>query len=162
MKVTDNFVLFWGGEFSNWYSCEFTWRDIKFNCSEQAMMWYKAFMFNDEFNMKNILNSDNPREQKAFGRMVKDFDEDEWDKVKVDIACSFLYAKFSQNEDLKAALLATGDKEIVEASPYDDIWGIALREDDKRCLDKSKWRGQNLLGKALMFVRREIEERNIS
>ena len=35
-------------------------------------------------------------------------------------------AKFSQNSRLKAILLSTEDKIIVEASPYDTIWGIGL------------------------------------
>ena len=65
-------------------------------------------------------------------------------------------AKFSQNSRLKAILLSTEDKIIVEASPYDTIWGIGLYWEDDRVLDINKWRGQNLLGKALMEVREKL------
>ena len=62
-------------------------------------------------------------------------------------------AKFSQNAELKAFLIATGDSVLVEASPYDNVWGISLREDDERAKHPRTWQGQNLLGFALMDVR---------
>lgn len=46
-----------------------------------------------------------------------------------------------------------GNKILVEASPYDKIWGIGLAVTDPRAADQDKWQGQNLLGKALMRVR---------
>jgi hypothetical protein len=42
---------------------------------------------------------------------------------------------------------------LVEASPIDAIWGIALAEDDKDALDIKKWRGENLLGYILTSLR---------
>ena len=64
-----------------------------------------------------------------------------------------LLAKFSQNEDLKKKLLDTGDAWLVECAYSDTIWacGIRLNEDER--FDVSKWRGQNILGFALMEVR---------
>ncbi|WP_374729478.1 NADAR domain-containing protein [Caballeronia calidae] len=50
-------------------------------------------------------------------------------------------------------LLATAPTELVEASPHDVIWGAGLGEHHPDITDKSKWRGQNLLGQALMKVR---------
>jgi len=69
------------------------------------------------------------------------------------------YAKYDQSSRLRNTLLSTEDKIIVEASPYDNIWGIGLhwREDD--CLDPAKWKGQNLLGKALMEVRKQLKNK---
>ena len=58
-----------------------------------------------------------------------------------------------KNERLRAALLATGDTILVEASPYDRIWGIGRGESDPLIADESAWRGLNLLGVALMKVR---------
>ena len=63
------------------------------------------------------------------------------------------YLKFSQHEDLRERLLATGDRILAEASPYDLIWGIGYRAKDDLALDQKNWRGQNLLGKILMSVR---------
>lgn len=42
---------------------------------------------------------------------------------------------------------------LVEASPSDSIWGIGLRRDDPDSREPEKWRGENLLGFALMEVR---------
>ena len=61
------------------------------------------------------------------------------------------YAKFSQNDKLKEFLLNTGNSEIVEASPVDNIWGIGFSS-DKAMENIDKW-GQNLLGETLMKVR---------
>ncbi|WP_199169863.1 NADAR family protein [Rhodopirellula bahusiensis] len=65
-------------------------------------------------------------------------------------------AKFIQNSHLLEFLLGTGDAVLVEASPYDRIWGIGLKADDERAKDPVTWQGQNLLGFALMDVREEL------
>jgi ribA/ribD-fused uncharacterized protein len=54
---------------------------------------------------------------------------------------------------LKKYLIWTGDKILVEASPYDTIWGIGLKATDERATDITQWRGENLLGFSLMIVR---------
>ncbi|MCC2175054.1 NADAR family protein, partial [Oscillospiraceae bacterium CLA-AA-H269] len=38
----------------------------------------------------------------------------------------------------------------------DRIWGIGLSMRDPSRLDRAKWRGQNLLGYALMMVRERL------
>ena len=62
-------------------------------------------------------------------------------------------AKFSQNPDLKEFLLSTGDAILVEASPYDKIWGIGLDKEQAMKGTVEQWQGENLLGCALMEVR---------
>lgn len=42
---------------------------------------------------------------------------------------------------------------IVEAGPVDPIWGIGLAADSPDARHPERWRGHNLLGKALMDVR---------
>lgn len=56
--------------------------------------------------------------------------------------------------DMKKMFLATGDRELVEASPVDRIWGVGFeeREAGER---RVEW-GMNLLGKALMAARERI------
>ena len=49
-----------------------------------------------------------------------------WDKFKYTIVLNGNWFKFSQNRDLREFLLSTGDSVLVEASPYDNIWGIRL------------------------------------
>ena len=80
--------------------------------------------------------------------MVKGFDEDVWERFRVPIALTGNYYKFSQLKEQRSYLLGTGDSLLAEASPYDDIWGIGV--------DVTGWKGQNLLGFALMEVREEI------
>jgi len=45
------------------------------------MMYHKAKAFNDETSMRRIMESANPRKQKALGRKVEGFSEEEWDRV---------------------------------------------------------------------------------
>ncbi len=49
------------------------------------------------------------------------FDQGEWRwKGEAEkVMYNAVYAKFSQNEDLKHCLLETGDTELIEANPYD-------------------------------------------
>lgn len=69
------------------------------------------------------------------------------------VAVRALLAKFSQNEDLKEKLLDTGDAWLVECAHSDTIWACGIRLNEEERFDAAKWRGQNLLGFALMEVR---------
>lgn len=160
MRVVNKRVFFYGSSeiFSNWHRCRFAIDDINFNCSEQAMMYYKAKMFRDSDIANKILIARNPKEQKELGRKVKNFEENHWNKNKEEVMYRILLEKFSQNEELKTELLKYKGYEFVEASPYDKIWGIGLREDNDLILDKSNWRGQNLLGKCLTKVCNELSK----
>jgi ribA/ribD-fused uncharacterized protein len=68
-----------------------------------------------------------------------------------------LVSKFTQDSYSLQCLLDTGDTIIVEASPYDKIWGIGMRATDPRATDPALWEGKNLLGKVLMRARDEIK-----
>ena len=158
--MTHNFTFFWKNRspFSNWYPSRFTHNGITYTRGEQYMMYQKAILFGDTEIAQQILDTDNPAEQKDLGRKVKNYDDSVWSEKRVDIMVDGLYEKFSQNEKLKAALLDTGFTEIAEASPIDRIWGIGYAEDHPNALDKTKWPGQNLLGIVLMRVRDKIRE----
>lgn len=73
---------------------------------------------------------------------------------------SFYNFQFSQNDDLKTILFSTYPKTLVEASPFDKIWGIGLRKDDPGAWNKSTWLGKNLLGEILTRVRDKLREEN--
>lgn len=155
---TATMVLFWQppGVFGQWTPSVFTVDGARYGCAEQYMMAGKARLFGDADTLRKILATDDPREHKALGRQVRGFVPEVWDRECLEIVVAGNRAKFSQNPDMRAALLATGDKLLVEASPLDRIWGVGLRADDPRIHDRDKWRGQNLLGEALMRVRSEL------
>ena len=157
MRETKTHIFFWGSEFSNWHHCEFTYKGHDFKNTEQAFMWEKAMYFNDQEIADEILITPSPSSNKGLGRAVKNFDPKTWLVDGYPIMVAVNLSKYFQNEDLKKILLRTGDKILVEASPYDTIWGIGLKESDNDVLDESKWKGKNLLGKALMDVRNHIK-----
>lgn len=163
MKTTDTHIFFYGSVFSQWADSLFEIDGIQYATAEQWMMAEKARTFNDEETLQKILFYPSPAVQKKLGRQVKNYNDEVWASKRFDAVVKGNYAKFSQNERLKKILLDTGNKILVEASPTDRIWGIGLSEYDIRCTDESKWRGQNLLGKALMEVRDMLrkEEKNV-
>lgn len=87
---------------------------------------------------------------------MKNFDPKLWNENKYQIVTQGNLLKFSQNQKFKDFLLSTGDKVLVEASPYDRIWGIGMLETDNRAENPLLWNGENLLGFALMEVRDEL------
>lgn len=144
------------GYLSNWYPSAFTANGTLFSSMEQFMMYRKAICFHDETVAAEILATDDVAEIKALGRKVSDYDESLWNGVRQIVVYEGLLAKFSQNEDLKAKLKATGNDVLAECAVKDRIWGIGLSMEDPDSLDKSKWNGQNLLGYALMMVRERL------
>jgi ribA/ribD-fused uncharacterized protein len=120
-------------------------------------MFHKALFFGDYDAAKEILSATRGVVMKGIGRRVKNFDAKEWDKVAVQVMTAGCMAKFEQNKDAKDALLATGDATIVEASPYDTLWGVGLHATDPLLLQGPKaWKGENLLGQVLMDVRSKL------
>jgi len=161
--MTDSNYLFFFGEkssngyFSNWYPAKFTDPEtgLVFQNIEQYMMWSKAILFGDENIAATILKNPNPAVCKKMGRQVRNFDPMIWSNKCMHIVTKGCYYKFTQNPNLKQFLLATSNRILVEASPYDRVWGIGYNASDALKVDKVKW-GQNLLGKCLMKVRDTI------
>ena len=160
MKTTETHVYFWNGIYSNWDNCHFTDPKscLKFENSEQAFMWYKADTFKDDRIRKLIEVTSNPKIVKGLGRQIENYDESIWDRDRFDKMVYVNELKFSQNPFYGKALLNTENRIIVEASPYDKIWGVGLLEDDPLILDEKNWKGLNLLGKALREVRSKMNE----
>lgn len=158
----EQLTFFWSNKspFSNWYRAEFEVENIRFNCSEQYMMYQKAILFDDQETAKKVLSTTNPGKQKALGRQVKNFNQETWDNNCKQIVYDANYAKFTQNENLLKALLKTKGTTLVEASPVDAIWGIGLAEDDPRALDKNLWKGKNWLGEILTQLRENLIKKN--
>lgn len=157
-KVTDTHVYFWGDPtLSNWGPARFDHKGEHFYNSEQAFMWEKAIFFGDEEAASNILSTKNPRDAKDLGRLVLNYSDSEWAKVRYKKMLEVCLAKFQQNEDQRETLLSTGDRTLVEGSPYDKVWGVGLHWTSEEILDEKNWKGQNLLGKVLMEVRKVVK-----
>ncbi len=69
----------------------------------------------------------------------------DWERVKDEVMRRAVLAKFTQHEDLRATLLATGDAMLVEHTTNDSYWG-----------DGGDGRGVNMLGQLLASVREEL------
>ena len=144
------------GYLSNWTLSHFTLGTKSFSSMEQFMMVQKAVCFNDLDIAAQIMNTTDVRQIKQLGRLVSGYDDRIWNGVRQIIVFEGLMAKFSQNEELKEKLLATGDSVLAECAVNDRIWGIGLSMHDPDRHEMSKWKGQNLLGFALMMVRRRL------
>ena len=160
-KLAPVCVFFWkdheeNGWLSNWYPSPFVLDDFRYDHVEQYLMAQKARLFHDAENYTAILKTDSPKVCKELGRKVANYDGAVWEQRRGEVLKTALRAKFTQNEDLKQALLATGSRILAEASPRDGIYGIRLTAEDAASLAPEKWPGQNLLGKALMEIREEL------
>ncbi len=158
---TDKYVFFYGSFYSQWAMRSMVIDGETYNCCEQFMMTEKAKLFNDLESVNKIRSVSDPATQKSLGRKVKNFNKDKWEEVARDVVFKANYAKFTQHEDLMKKLLATGDKIIVEASPWDRIWGIGMRASDPGITDPKNWRGTNWLGEAIMAVRKVLMKEDV-
>lgn len=134
---------------SQWYPANFEFGGYTFTNAEMAMMSAKAIIFKDEAALEKILVSSSPKEAKSLGRSVKNYDEKIWQERRYSVVLQNTIAKFEQNPELKDFLLTTGDRTLIEASPYDGIWGVKLPPTHVNVFKPSKWKGLNLLGFAL-------------
>lgn len=158
MKITNKHILFWDGIFSNFQPCYIKNEYGEFFTSEQYFMYRKALYFGDKEIAEKIYNEKIPGKCKKLGRQICNFDKDKWLLVCEDIMEMGVYDKFTQNNDLLTEMLDTkyDNKKFVEASPFDDIWGIKMSQDNPDADDESKWCGLNLLGKVLDKVRMKL------
>jgi ribA/ribD-fused uncharacterized protein len=158
------FVFFWhedprhpgrvGEEcLSQWYPAAFEIDGITYPTAEHYMMCEKARLFGDMEAWEKIRQAPHPKVAKSLGRGVRNFDPAVWSQRCFDIVVRGNTAKFGQNPALREYLVLTKERVLVEASPFDDIWGIHLSADDPRAGDPRQWQGTNLLGFALMKVR---------
>jgi ribA/ribD-fused uncharacterized protein len=154
--MTEQFTFFWtSADFcSQWYEgAPFRIGDETFNYAETGMMVGKARLFGDEriaqaiFKVDQDLSLKNRAKQvKDLGREVANFDEAIWEEASIPIVLRVTLAKFCQNPGILRPLLATAGTTLVEASPYDTIWGIGLRREDPRAQKRATWLGRNKLG----------------
>lgn len=165
--VAPKWLMFWGhqperdgsvgkGCLSQWWPCSFTVAEVTYASAEHWMMAGKARLFEDEDARARILAARTPAEAKKLGRQVRGFDEERWAAACFGLVTAGNEANFGQDPALRDYLLGTASRVIVEASPVDRVWGIGLAADDPRAADPRQWRGENLLGFALMHARERL------
>lgn len=161
------YTLFWGHTvppdgsigntcFSQWYPAPFTVDGVLYPTAEHWMMAGKARLFKDDETLAEILAAPDPHSAKALGRKVASFEDKVWKSQARAIVTEGNVHKFSQHPMLRNYLLSTGSSILVEASPRDRIWGIGLSAGNPDATNPERWRGQNLLGFALMDVRSQL------
>ncbi|WP_443049625.1 NADAR family protein [Streptomyces sp. NBC_00178] len=161
------YLHFWGhrprpdgtlgaGCLSQWWPSPFTVGSVTYASAEHWMMAGKARLFGDPESERQAVAAASPGAAKKVGRLVSGFDGTVWTRERFALVVEGSVHKFGQDPALRAYLLGTGDRVLVEASPLDRIWGIGLTGDDPRAADPSSWRGLNLLGFALMEARSRL------
>lgn len=162
------FLFFWGHQpsrdgsltktcFSQWWVALFEVDGVRYPTAEHWMMAGKARLFGDLEALGRVTATVSPAAAKKEGRLVKNFVPDTWDKHKFELVFAGNWHKFSQNDDLKRYLAGTGEHVLVEASPVDPVWGIGLAADHPAAKKPESWKGENLLGFALMEVREKLK-----
>lgn len=162
-----DYLFFWGHRpskdgritktcLSQWWPSPFTVAGTPYATAEHWMMAKKAELFDPE-KLPEILAAPTPEAAKALGRKVRNFDADRWAADRFALITEGNRHKFAQNLELAAWLRETGTQILVEASPVDAIWGIGLAADHPDAPHPARWPGLNLLGFALMAVRRELQ-----
>lgn len=138
---------------SQWWPSPFAVDGVTYATAEHWMMAGKARLFGDAEAEARVLAAGHPSVAKKAGRLVRGFDEETWARQRFGVVVEGSVHKFAADAELRAYLLGTGERVLVEASPVDRVWGIGLTADDEAAQDPERWRGPNLLGFALMEAR---------
>lgn len=126
---------------SNFYSCPVHFEGLTFKNSEAAFQAAKTLNMDEREKFVGL----SPLIAKRKGRRVKL--RSDWEDVKIVVMRNVLRCKFSQNPELKAKLIATGDSKLEEGNNHGDrTWGVCSKTNT----------GKNLLGKILMEIRAEL------
>ncbi|WP_425527983.1 NADAR family protein [Yinghuangia seranimata] len=166
------YLFFWGHQapedgrvgaacLSQWAPTPFTVDGVTYATAEHWMMAGKARLFGDAAAERRAVDAPHPKAAKAVGRQVRGFDERTWCDARFELVVAGNVAKFGQHPELRAFLLGTGGRVLVEASPLDRIWGIGLAAQDERAPRPDQWRGLNLLGFALMEARARLRAEDL-
>uniref|UniRef100_A0A0G4GL67 NADAR domain-containing protein n=1 Tax=Chromera velia CCMP2878 TaxID=1169474 RepID=A0A0G4GL67_9ALVE len=124
---------------------------IDFPFLEKFLMWGKALLFDQEMAAE-ILVASKPKECKAMGRKVRNYDDEVWAAQRYNWMVHGLLLKAAHVPEFRQYLIEKGEFAI-EGSPFDTIWGVGLHFQKDEVTNVNKWRGPNLLGFAIMEAR---------
>lgn len=143
--------------FSNFHPSPLVWNGASGGTVEHLYQAMKFVRTNPQHAQK-ILSASTPKEAKQLGSLKGIPLDPDWEKVlftdtylgevryKDYIMYQILLVKFSQLH-FRQKLLETGNRLLVEDSPWDMYWG-------------GRNGGKNMLGKILMRIRLEIQTQN--
>ena len=137
-------------EFTNFYSAPI---EVDRKTWPTTEHYFQAQKFVGTPYEEQIRHLSRPRQAFDFTRdpKVSRWRRNDWESIKEDVMYKALLAKFTQHDYLRKMLLGTGERKLVEHSPYDSYWG-----------DGGDGTGRNRLGELLMRLRRELRSgRNI-
>ena len=127
---------------SNFWDAPVTYRGLTYLNNEAAFQAQKCMTEEEKEQFTTLRSND----AKRLGRRVQL--RPDWEEVKVGIMEEIVRAKFTQNENLKELLLATGELVLEEGNTWrDTFWGV----------DAKTREGQNHLGKIMMRIRKELQ-----
>lgn len=129
---------------SNFYGAPITVDGATFPTVEHAFQCAKT---EDPEWKRQIRECKTPGDAKRAGRKCPM--RTDWEEVKVEVMTRLVRLKFHQHPELKKKLLATEQRPIEEDAPWDEFWGTGKRG--------GKGDGQNMMGKILKQVRRELQ-----
>ncbi len=130
------------GAFSNFALYRITLKKRDWPTSEH---YFQAQKSKDKKSQEEIRKAKSPMLAARMGRDRKRKLRRDWESAKVGVMREALVAKFTQHEELRELLLATGDAKLVERTENDAYWG-----------DGGDGSGKNMLGRLLMQVRDEL------
>ena len=156
-KTNDKCYVFGGihskfNPFSNWYPCRIQHGGHLFKSVEQAYQHSKAAYVGDATSATKLLHTMDPAAAKKIGSKVAGVNGSNWDTAKNDIMKDLITKKFTDSDELKAELLATGNKAMVECG-RDPYYACGLPIVHKDIFNQEKWTGKNVLGNILCTVR---------
>ena len=160
-RVDQSKIAFLGSlsPYSNFFQCSFRVNNILYNSAEQYIQSEKAAIFDDDYLHSRIMAEDNPYKIKKLGNKVCNFSSSVWNKERKRVARKAVMSKFSQNSALRATLLGSGKKKLVESST-DPFWGTGLHLRDRNCLNDAHWTNKEggALSEILHSVRKELRK----
>ena len=135
----------------------FTINEEEFQNVEQWVQANKADWFDDKETREMIMGTKSAREAKVLGQNIDESDEKaSWVKEIVKLTRQGIEAKVNQNNNVEKLLRETGTATIAEASKFNKFWTTGVDLDSKHVLNKTRWTGQNVMGKVLMKIRKSL------
>lgn len=143
---------------SNFHWCNLEIEGKRYHSVEHYYQYKKALYAEKPDLAKKIYDANHPAECKKLAKNLKLRDSDiHWLPRAVEIMKSALTVKFTTYPQLKAELLKTGDRKIVEAST-DTFWGCGKRLSDPLLVHTAydDGEGRNQLGRLHMELRANL------